>query len=76
MSFSIAQFGMRLPLLTVNTIALHGEIPKEAHYPLAYEHMKLLFAKLNRRVSTVDADSSDGQRPVRKISSSGGGACP
>ncbi len=59
MSFSIAQFGMRLPLLTVNTIALHGEIPKEAHYPLAYEHMKLLFAKLNRRVSTVDADSSD-----------------
>jgi len=59
MSFSIAQFGMRLPLLTVNTIALHGEIPRNYDFPPVYEKLKLVFARMNRDVSAVDADSPD-----------------
>jgi hypothetical protein len=59
MSFSITQFGMRLPLLTVNTISLHGKIPGNYDFPPVYEKLKLVFAKMNRDVSAVDADSPD-----------------
>jgi len=50
MSFSITQFGMRLPLLTVNTISLHGEIQRNYDFPAVYEKLKLVFAKMNRDV--------------------------
>jgi hypothetical protein len=50
---------MRLPLLTVNTISLHGKIPGNYDFPPVYEKLKLVFAKMNRDVSAVDADSPD-----------------
>lgn len=50
---------MRLPLLTVNTIALHGEIPRNYDFPPLYEQMKLVLARMNRHVSAVDADGPD-----------------
>jgi hypothetical protein len=50
---------LRLPLLTVNTIALHGEIPTSGEFPAICEHMLGLIGNIGRHVSTVDADSPE-----------------
>src|SRR5256885_758985 len=50
---------MRLPLLTVTPFCWHGKTPGIYYFPPVYEKLKLVFARMNRDVSAVDADSPD-----------------